>query len=141
MDLENHSCGHIFCTFKANLIKLHVFLPIRLNRKLKVISRTTCRVKKQFARPNFSYIDGHIQHLVHGFSGEQSRAIMAILYILVLGNSSFFGRYVLGCQVFSASLRMVFQLYFLLVQLPVFVYFLTRRYPSISMRDLLISFG
>ena len=23
IDLENHSCGHIFCTFKANLIKLH----------------------------------------------------------------------------------------------------------------------
>ena len=46
MDLENHSCGHIFCTFKANLIKLHVLVPIRLNRKLNIISRVTCWVKK-----------------------------------------------------------------------------------------------
>ena len=80
MDLENHSCGHIFCTFKANLIQLHVLVPIRLNRKLKIIFRATCRVKKQFTRPYISYVDCHIQHLVHVFSGERSRAIMALLF-------------------------------------------------------------
>ena len=84
MDLENHSCGHIFCTFKANLIKLHVLVPIRLKRKLKIISRHTCRVKKQFTRPNLIYVYGHIQHLVHVFSGERSRAIMALLFQLFL---------------------------------------------------------
>ena len=39
MDFENHNCGHIFGTFKANLIKPHVLVPIRLNRKLKIIFR------------------------------------------------------------------------------------------------------
>ena len=32
--------------FKANHIKLHVLDPIRLNRKLTIISRVTCKVKK-----------------------------------------------------------------------------------------------
>ena len=35
MDFENHNDG----TFKANLIKLHVLVPIRLNRKLKIVSK------------------------------------------------------------------------------------------------------
>ena len=84
MDLENHSCGHIFCTFKANLFKLYVLVPIRLNRKLKVISRATCRVKMQFTRPNFSNVACLISHLVYVYSGERSRAIMALLYWFVI---------------------------------------------------------
>ena len=67
--------------FKANHIKLHVLDPIRLKRKLKFISRATCRVKKQFTWPIFSYVDCLIQHLVHVFSGERSRAIMALLLV------------------------------------------------------------
>ena len=60
---------------------MFLFLIIRLNRKLKIISRVTCWVKKQLTRPNFSYVDVYIQHLVHVFSGERSRAIMALLFM------------------------------------------------------------
>jgi len=35
MDFENHNCGHIFGTFKANVIKLHILLPIRLKESYK----------------------------------------------------------------------------------------------------------
>ena len=33
-----------------------------------------------FTWPNLSYADGHILHLVQVFSGERSRAIMALLF-------------------------------------------------------------
>ena len=82
--LRKSQLCYIFCTFKANFIKLYVLVPIKLNRKLKVISRATCRVtKKQFTRLNFSYVVCLIKHLVHVFSGERSRAIMALLLCIL----------------------------------------------------------
>ena len=33
-----------------------------------------------FTRPNLSYADGHILHLISVFSDERSRAIMALLF-------------------------------------------------------------